>query len=42
MSTDEILDFGREHILSARDDHLVVATADVEQAVGVEVSDVTG
>ena len=40
VPADQILDLGGEHVLAAGDDHLVVAAADVEQAVLVEVADV--
>ena len=38
----QILDFGGEDVLAAGHDHLVVAAADVEQALLVEVADVAG
>src|SRR6202012_4563203 len=34
------LDLGREHVLAAGDDHLVVAAVDEQQAAGVEMADV--
>ena len=42
MSADEVFDLGREDVLAAGDDHLVVAAADVEQALGVEVAHIAG
>jgi hypothetical protein len=42
VPADEVLDLGGEHVLAAADDHLVVAAADVEQPVVVEVADVAG
>src|SRR4051794_10925848 len=37
---EEVLDLAREHVLAARDDHLVVAPGDEQAAVIVEVADV--
>src|SRR5437660_599494 len=40
MPTDQVLNFGREDVLAAGDDHLVVAAADIQQTSFVEVTDV--
>ena len=39
---EQLLDLGREDVLAARDDHLVVAPVDVQPPLGVEVADVAG
>src|SRR3954447_4298616 len=39
---DQILDFAREHVLAAGDDHVVVAARDVQPPLVVEVADVAG
>src|SRR3954469_23397534 len=39
---DQVLDLAREHVLAARDDHVVVAAGDVQAALLVEVADVAG
>src|SRR4051794_34919967 len=40
VAGEQVLDLAREHVLAARDDHLVVATGDEQAAVLVEVADV--
>src|SRR4051794_4581440 len=40
VAGEQVLDLAREHVLAARDDHLVVATSDEQAAVLVEVADV--
>src|SRR6476620_2119135 len=42
MTADQILHLGGKHVLAARHDHFVVATADVQQAVLVEIADIAG
>ena len=37
---EQVLDLAREHVLAARDDHLVVAAVDEQAPAGVEVPDV--
>ena len=42
MQVQEILDLSREDVLTAGDDHLVVAPVDEEATRGVEMADITG
>src|SRR5690348_18423008 len=41
MLVEDVLDFRREDVLATRDDHVVVATFDVEAAVLADPPDVT-
>src|ERR1700727_1862588 len=38
----EVLDLAREHVLTAGDDHVVVAAVDEQPTTGVEMTDVAG
>ena len=40
VAGEQLLDLGREHVLAAGDDHLVVASVDEQPALVVEVADV--
>ena len=42
MLGDQVLDLGGEHVLAARDDHVVRAALDEQAPVVVEVADVAG
>ena len=40
VAADQVLDLGREHVFPTGDDHFVIAAADVEQPVVVEIAEV--
>jgi hypothetical protein len=42
VAGEQVLDLAREHVLAARDDHVVVAAVDEQAALRVEVADVAG